>query len=55
MSRLRFAVRVMRPLPFPDFSYSFFAVYRRSGCRFTARRSLCLYTGRNNGDRVGRG
>lgn len=31
MSRLRFAVRVMRPLPFPDFSYSFFAVYRRSG------------------------
>lgn len=23
MSRLRFAVRVMRPLPFPDFSYSF--------------------------------
>ena len=22
MSRLRFAVRVMRPLPFPDFSYS---------------------------------
>ena len=33
MSRLRFAVRVMRPLPFPDFSYSFFAVYRRSGAR----------------------